>query len=405
MRILHTSDWHLGVTLKDHPRDFEHDRFLSWLTQRLVDGKFDAIVIAGDIFDNANPPSRALTLWYGWLAEVIRLLPDLQLVVIGGNHDSAARLDAPAELLRALRIHTVGGLGRLEDGQPDIGPTLVPLRNAAGEVCVVLGAVPFLGACSTFDVQRVYERVVDAMRAEAPPTAALMLTGHLYAAGAKGAHRSKDSEREMVGGVEATSVNVFPPDVAYTALGHLHLPQQPAENVWYAGSPIPMSFSEQDYAHRVLQIDIEAAEGGRARVLTTSIAIPRSVEMQTWPSRTGAMSVAEATLRIAALPQGERGEDGWPLVQIRLAAGATAVDKRALDERAVGKRLRLLHVDIEKSVTQSDDAAPRARLEDVSPQIVFEDAWRQAHPEDPNIPPDVAAAFAEAVAAYTQVQA
>ena len=144
---------------------------------------------------------------------------------------------------------------------------------------------------------------------------------------------------------------------------------------------------------------------GRARVLTTSIAIPRSVEMQTWPSRTGAMSVAEATLRIAALPQGERGEDGWPLVQIRLAAGATAVDKRALDERAVGKRLRLLHVDIEKSVTQSDDAAPRARLEDVSPQIVFEDAWRQAHPEDPNIPPDVAAAFAEAVAAYTQVQA
>jgi exonuclease SbcD len=209
----------------------------------------------------------------------------------------------------------------------------------------------------------------------------------------------------MVGGVEATSVNVFPPDVAYTALGHLHLPQQPAENVWYAGSPIPMSFSEQDYAHRVLQIDIEAVEGGRARARTTSIPIPRSVEMQTWPSRTGAMSVAEASLRIAAQPEGVLGDDGWPLVQIRLAAGATAVDKRTLDERAVGKRVRLLHVDIERVAAQQGDATTHARLEDVSPQIVFEDAWRQAYPNEPDIPADVAAAFAEAVAAYTQVQA
>ena len=169
MRILHTSDWHLGITLKDHPRDFEHERFLGWLTELLRREEYDAILITGDIFDTANPPSRALTLWYRWLTAVVALLPALQIVVIGGNHDSAARLDAPAELLRALRIHTVGGFGRLADGRTDVAPAPILLCDREGVVRAAVGAVPFLGAATADDIAETYKRVTEDLRAIAPP--------------------------------------------------------------------------------------------------------------------------------------------------------------------------------------------------------------------------------------------
>lgn len=399
MRILHTSDWHLGTTLKDHPRDFEHERFLDWLTELLRVEEYDAILITGDIFDTANPPHRALTIWYRWLTSVVSLLPALQIVVIGGNHDSAARLDAPADLLRALRIHTVGGLARMEDGRPEIAPTVIPLKDRQGRVRAVVGAVPFLGAATGADVSEVYQRVGQALRDVAPGDAALVLTGHLCALGPRPSWRSRESERDIVGGVQDVPLAVFPEDVAYVALGHLHRPQEPGERVWYAGSPLPMSFTEQDYAHRVVRIDVEPAGPGRPAVHVAGVPVPRWVSMETWPARGRSMPVAEAVLRVSALPAARPDSNTLPLVQICLAAGATAVDKRTLDELAVGKDIRLLYVDIDTSAPRADGSAPRARLEQVTPLIVLQNAWQEAYPNDP-MPPDVLAAFDEAVAAH-----
>jgi exonuclease SbcD len=112
MRILHTSDWHLGHTLKGWSRAEEHAAFLSWLLGALVEEQVDVLLIAGDIFDAANPPASAQETWYGFLVAARRVRPDLDIVVIGGNHDSPSRLDAPNPLLRALGVHMKGGVPR-----------------------------------------------------------------------------------------------------------------------------------------------------------------------------------------------------------------------------------------------------------------------------------------------------
>ncbi len=99
MKILHTSDWHLGHTLRDRTRKFEHDEFLAWLQDRIADEEIDALLVSGDIFETANPSAEAQKVWFEFLGATRRRFPHLDMVVIGGNHDSAPRLDAPNPVL------------------------------------------------------------------------------------------------------------------------------------------------------------------------------------------------------------------------------------------------------------------------------------------------------------------
>lgn len=399
MRILHTSDWHLGISLRDHPREAEHAAFLSWLTDTVVEREVDVVLVAGDIFDTANPPSRALTQWYGWLASLLARRPGVHVVAIGGNHDSAARLDAPADLLRALSVHTVGGLRTDEAGEIVIADCIVPLADGQGVVRAVVGAVPFLGALSVPEIERVYGRTSAALRELAPPEAALLLMGHCFAVGARAARRSGDSERMMAGGVEHVPVSVFPEDVAYTALGHLHLGQEPGPRVAYSGSPLPLSFSERDYAHRVLLVDLQPQPAGRAVAAVEPLPIPRSVAVESWPLRGEAavqLSPADALLRVQMRPMAAPGAANLPLVQIRLAPGATAVHKREIEEAAVGRNFRCLHVEL-NTERSAASAIGASRLDEITPREVFVDEWARRFPDEP-LPDDVLAAFDEAAA-------
>ena len=108
MRLLHTADWHLGHSLHRFRRHAEHARFLDWLLDQLEEHAVDALLVAGDVFDTANPPSQALRAWYGFLARARARMPALDIVVIGGNHDSAARLDAPRPLLEGTSFQLNG---------------------------------------------------------------------------------------------------------------------------------------------------------------------------------------------------------------------------------------------------------------------------------------------------------
>ena len=92
MRILHTSDWHLGHTLHGLPRDHEHAAFLGWLRRVLQAEEIDVLLVSGDVFHTANPSALAVSTWYGFLSRVVRENPALQVVVVAGNHDSPARL-------------------------------------------------------------------------------------------------------------------------------------------------------------------------------------------------------------------------------------------------------------------------------------------------------------------------
>ena len=113
-------------------RLYEHRRFLDWLTDTLEALAVDVLLIAGDVFDSANPPAAAEALWYTFLAKTRQRLPAVDIVVIGGNHDSPARLEAPAHLLKALRIHVVGSLGGTKS--IDLDRLLVPVHDRDGRV-------------------------------------------------------------------------------------------------------------------------------------------------------------------------------------------------------------------------------------------------------------------------------
>ncbi len=241
--LIHTSDWHLGHRLHGVDRGPEHDAFLAWLLDLLEARGADALLITGDIFEVANPPAAALTRWYRFLAAAHARLPTLDIVVIAGNHDSAARLDAPVPLLDSLRVHVVGQLPRHAEGPVDLGGRLLaPVTDASGAVAAWVVCVPFLrpadlpapeeGAGHAAEdgrfvdgVRRVYRGGLEAARARrTSPQQALIALGHCHVAGSS---LSAESERRLPGdGGGALPADLFDdPDLAYVALGHLHLAQ------------------------------------------------------------------------------------------------------------------------------------------------------------------------------------
>jgi DNA repair protein SbcD/Mre11 len=155
MRLLHTSDWHLGHTLKEVTRDYEHAAFLGWLLETCAREAPDVLLITGDGFDSATPPASAERMWFEFLAAARRARPAMDIVAIAGNHDSPARLGAASAVLRELGVHVVGGLPRVAvtetgsgrgtvtvTGSPAIDMDRVLISFAGGQGLVA--AVPFL---------------------------------------------------------------------------------------------------------------------------------------------------------------------------------------------------------------------------------------------------------------------
>lgn len=395
MRLIHTSDWHLGHTLHELPRRYEHAAFLSWLLGSIEEERADALIVAGDIFDTANPSAEAQADFYEFLAEARRRHPRLGIVVVGGNHDSAARLDAPHPLLRALGVRVVGGLPRGPARAVDVERLLVPLSDAAGRVAAWVAAVPFLrpadlppAADDASDalvegVRRVYAEVLDAARARREPGQAIVATGHCYMVGTQ---ISELSERKILGGNQhALPVDVFPSDVAYAALGHLHLAQKVGgrDGVRYSGSPIPLSFSESGYRHQVCVVDLDGERLSSVR----SLAIPRAVELLRLPEG-GAAPLAEVIERLKALPEAPEGTAAETLpfleVSVLLERPEPAL-RRLLDEALEGRAARLTRIDARRTGSGSAlaEAAGQRPLRDLTPEEVFRLRYQRDHEGEP----------------------
>jgi exonuclease SbcD len=263
-RLLHTADWHLGKLLNDQSRDEEHARFLGWLLEVVKQHEVDAIVLAGDVFDSANPPQSALGRYYDFVSALFRQ-GNCALAIISGNHDSAAQLEAPRRALHALNVHVTGFLA--ENPQQRI--LLLPdERNPR----VAIAMLPFLrdrdlrvgkageGAdeIRTQIVAGIKNRYEEAANAAQHLTCPVIATGHLTVVGAS----TSDSERDIhIGGLGAVTSDSFPAAFSYVALGHLHRPQATdgAGRVRYAGSPIALSFSEAEDAKEVRILDVTDA--------------------------------------------------------------------------------------------------------------------------------------------------
>lgn len=268
MRFLHTSDWHLGQKLLYHDREEEHQLALDWLLSTITAERVEGLIVAGDVFDIGNPPNYARRMYFRFLT---RLLDTgcRHVVIVGGNHDSPAMLEAPRELLQALRIHVIGAAPEARKDQ------LLELRAPDGSLEAVVAAVPFLrdrdlrfgiaGESGLERIQRIQEGITRhylelASLAEeyAASGAPVIATGHLYA---KGAQASDKQDNIYIGNIENIEAKDFPPLFNYVALGHLHRAQEVGgrREVRYAGSLIPLSFSETKDEKGVYIVDFDGS--------------------------------------------------------------------------------------------------------------------------------------------------
>jgi len=258
MKILHTSDWHLGRTLYGRKRYQEFEAFLNWLAKTINHEQVDALIVAGDVFDTSTPSNRAQELYYRFLCH-IATSTCRHVVVIAGNHDSPSFLNAPRELLKALNVHVIGSV--TENSEDEI----LLLRNHDGFPELIVCAVPYLrdrdirvaeagesiedkehklieGIRSHYsEVAEMAERKRKELNAQIP----VIAMGHLFAAG--GQTVDGDGVRELyVGSLAHVTAGIFPENLNYLALGHLHIPQKVngSEIMRYSGSPLPMGFGE-----------------------------------------------------------------------------------------------------------------------------------------------------------------
>lgn len=403
MRIVHTSDWHLGHTLQGLTREREHDAFLAWLLDTLEGEGADALIVAGDVFDTANPSARAQAQWYGFVAEARRRRPCLDVVVAAGNHDSPGRLEAPSPLFHALGVHVVGNL-RWNGGRVDEERVVVPLR-AGGEVAAWVAAVPFLrpgdlppAAEGEQDelisgVRRVYDQVLAAARRRREPGQALLATGHCYLAGSR---VSELSERKILGGNQhALPAELFPDDVAYAFLGHLHLAQKVGgrEGVRYSGAPLPFAASEAGYPHQVLVVELD----GETLAGVRSLAVPRAVEFVRVPAQ-GALPLAQVVELLLLLPARTPGvpDEQRPYLEVCVAVDRPEPGRRRRVEEALeGRAPRLVKLTLDRAGGGKSlaDAVGVRELGELTPEEVFVNRYRKDHPGDP--PAALLAAFHE----------
>lgn len=278
MRILHTSDWHLGQNFYTKSRAPEHQAFLTWLRQTAADQQVDAIIVAGDIFDTGSPPSYARELYNRFVVELQQT--GCELIVLAGNHDSVATLNESRELLACLNTRVIASAQLQPEGQAII------LTKRNGEPGAVLCPIPFLRPrditksragesgsekqlqlldAITLHYQACFDAACLLRGEQALP---IIATGHLTALGVT----KTDAVRDIyIGTLDAFPASHFP-EADYIALGHIHRAQTVAqsEHIRYCGSPIPLSFDETGSPKVVNLVEFS----GASLTKVTPLAVP-----------------------------------------------------------------------------------------------------------------------------------
>ena len=410
LKIIHTADWHLGQTFFGYDREEEHDAFLSWLVEALVEHEADVLLVSGDVFDVANPSASAQRRFYGFLREANRRNPHLQIVITAGNHDSAARLESPLPLLEELNTSIVGVVRRTAEGVIDFDALTIPLYNKEGRREAWCLAVPYLRqgdypaseeAQSTYaaGIGRMYRQLYDYVDTRRESGEAIVAMGHLHATGAE-LTDDDPGERVIKGGLESVSSDAFNPGLAYTALGHIHKAQQIGErrDVCYSGSPLPMSFSEKNYRHRVMLVTIEKGQLASIEPLEIPLLVPlRRVPEQPLPP-------AEVLEKLNELPLVEDGRDVpqslWPYVEVRVLL--TEPDpgfRQRVEEALTGKAVRLTAILTSYPSHENGGAdgeeSPYGDLRQIDPLQILKDAFHSKYGGE--LPEDIESLFNEVI--------
>jgi len=256
LKILHTSDWHIGKQLLKTDFHDDMELFFDWLIQVISDEKIDILLMSGDLFDQANPSQQALRQYYLFLKRMVKL--NCKVIITGGNHDAPQVLNAPKELLEIIDVTIIGG------APENIADLFIPIEKNNQKV--VIAAVPYLrdkdirnanaGESYSDKIEQIknglanYFENISNFHQENYSDSKLIVMAHLYAQGAE----TTESEREIqIGNQAGIEATIFGNNTTYVALGHIHKPQDVGnQNVLYSGSPIPLSFSEKDDTKRIL---------------------------------------------------------------------------------------------------------------------------------------------------------
>jgi len=284
MRIIHTSDWHLGQYFYGKSRANEHQQFLTWLLTQVTKHNIDAIIVAGDIFDTSTPPSYAREIYFDFIAKLH--LTNCQLIILAGNHDSVAMLGESQSVLASLSTHVITHVippssGNTEQNKSILSQQVFPLNNQAGEISAIVCAIPFVrprdviksraGQSASDKQQNLQQAISDhyqnlykhalelanTIKQDQGCEVPIIATGHLTALGVSVSDSKSDSVRDIyIGSLEAFPASAFPP-ADYIALGHIHRAQKIAksDHIRYCGSPIALSFDEAKQDKRVLMVE------------------------------------------------------------------------------------------------------------------------------------------------------
>lgn len=389
MKILHTSDWHLGQSFMGKSREQEHQEFLSWLLDTVEKENINLLIVAGDIFDTATPPNYALELYYNFLTKLSSSSCE-NIIITAGNHDSIATLKAPKQLLKALNIHVITSGDENEN-------EIVKIYNNErlhGIVC----AVPYLrdyvvrGSLSsetmndkesalTLGIKEHYNSVYqEALQIVGDSNVPIIATGHLTTVGSK----TSDSEREIyIGGTLDIDSNFFSKQFDYVALGHLHSNQKVGcEHVRYCGSPIPLSFSESKSQKRVNIVEFKDKD---MRVVELDIPLYRPLLVLR----------GDVTTIIEEL---ERVEDKSTWIEIHLKDDNPYHANQVIRDKATELELIVLAVKIDK-VEQALNAEDFdvISLEELNPIDVFERRIEKDDLEDEEFKKELLETFEQVV--------
>lgn len=363
MRILHTSDWHLGQNFMGKSREEEHFSFLHWLIETIKTQEINLLLVSGDIFDTGTPPNYALELYYNFLKQLSTIQALQSTIITAGNHDSIATLKAPKELLKAFNVHVITSAEEDED-------VVIPIKDGEhlqGIVC----AVPFLrdsvlrkslrgesgsekekfaneGIKAFY--KNVYEKAKDLTEENTP----IIAMGHLTTVGS----RSSESERDIyIGGTLDIGGDYLGKMFDYVALGHLHINQKvKVGHVRYSGSPIPLSFSEVNNRQKV---NIVTFSGKSAEIEELEVPLTRELIVIK-----GDLKTIEKSL------QKIENKSAW--IEVHIKDDNPMFANTEIRELANKLELTLLAVKIEKSQQQLQREDMRAiSLEELSVEDVF----------------------------------
>ena len=394
VRFFHTSDWHLGQFFYNHSRQYEHEQFLAWLLLQIKEKQPHALLIAGDIFDVINPASAAQKQLYQFLADAHHLAPQMQTLMIAGNHDSGYRIEQVEPLLEKYNARTIGVIHKTSDGQLDLDRLLLPIYDEHQRIVAWCLTLPFLRPAEITGVNEqtnnsqnaiayLHQQLIDEAKKRKTDDQALILMSHAHMQGGE----TSDSERPIIiGNEEALSTALFDDVIDYVALGHLHKPQKVQHShIRYSGSPIPLSFSEINYKHQIVEVIIDPSKQDESRFHFEPLAIPRSIQLHKIRGE-----LDDVLLQLKALADGEITQiDQREYVDIEYHTLTPPQPnlRQQFEDALPQNRYRLVRISrqyLAISNTESQNAA--IHLEPPTPENLFQKIWeKQGYSQDDTV--------------------